>query len=154
MILFCHILAGAAIAAKIQIIPLALLLAFLSHYVLDFIPHWEYSIDNIFEKRWKAAKFDFLKILMDFGFGILLIFIFSKNQPIILAGAFFAILPDGLTLIGLLLPNNLLKIHDKFHRELVHCSKKIFFKENKILFFAGIFSQILVSILATSFLLF
>ena len=35
MILTCHLLAGAAIASKIGIIPLALVLAFLSHYFRD-----------------------------------------------------------------------------------------------------------------------
>ncbi len=154
MILFCHILVGAALMAKIQIIPLALVLAFLSHYFLDFIPHWEYSIDNILEKQWKKAKSEFLKGALDFGLGILLIFIISKNSGIILAGAFFAVLPDGLTLLSLLLPNKVLTIHDKFHRKLVHYPKKISFKENKTLFFLGILSQILVSILAIFFLIF
>ena len=154
MILFCHLLVGAAIAAKIQIIPLALVLALLSHYVLDFIPHWEYSIDNILEKRWKKAKLDFLKGALDLCLGILIIFAILKNQPIILAGAFLAVLPDGLTLLNLLLPNKILSIHDNFHRELVHYSKKISFKENKNLFMFGILSQISVSILAIFFLIF
>ena len=154
MILFCHLIVGAALMAKIQIIPLALFLAFLSHYFLDSLPHWEYSVDNILEKQWKKAKLDFLKGALDFGFGILIIFAISKNQPIILAGAFLAVLPDGLTLLSLLLPNKLLKIHDNFHRELVHYSKKISFKENKTLFFLGILTQILVSIAALFFLIF
>ena len=167
MILFCHLLVGAAIAAKIQILPLALIFAFLSHYVLDFIPHWEYSIDNIFKKQWKKAKFDFLKISLDFGFGILLIGLINHISsvisasspiglinPILLVGAFFAILPDGFTLLSILLPNKVLSIHDKFHRKLVHRYKKISFKENKKIFLFGIFTQISVSILAILFLLF
>jgi hypothetical protein len=164
MILFCHLLVGAAIAAKIQILPLAIILAFLSHYVLDFIPHWEYSVNNILSRQWRKSKFDFLKVALDFGFGILLIFIFSKTSGIILAGAFLAVLPDGFTLLNLILPNRLLKIHDKFHREYFLRSLKSPSKstrldfsrslENKILFLFGIFSQILISILAIFLLIF
>ena len=152
MILFCHILVGAALMAKIQIIPLALVLAFLSHYVLDFIPHWEYSVDNILKKQWRKTGFDFLKVALDFSLGILIILAISKNQPIILVGAFLAILPDGFTLLSLLLPNKLLKIHDIFHRNIVHRFKKIPLAENKTLFFFGILSQIFVSALAILFL--
>lgn len=172
MILFCHLLVGAAIAVKIQILPLALIFAFLSHYVLDFIPHWEYSVDNIFKKQWKKAKFDFLKVVLDFGAGILLIVFINHISPIchigyispikpvglinpvLLACAFFAIIPDGLTLLSLLLPNKILSAHDKFHRDLVHYHKKISFRENKIFFVLGILTQILVSVIAIFFLVF
>lgn len=148
MLLICHLLVGAAVAVKIQTAPLALILAFLSHYLLDFVPHWEYSIDNILESRWRKTKYEFLKVALDFCLGLLLVFIFAKGQPIIFASAFLAVLPDGLTLVGLILPNKLLNLHDAFHRKIVHYFKKEQFRKNKILVFLGMLSQILISILA------
>ena len=146
MILTAHLLAGAAIASKIQPAPLALFLAFLSHYFLDLIPHWEYSIDNIKGKRWGKSLFDFLKVGLDILAGVLLIFLFSENQPIIYAGAFLAIFPDGLTLFGLIFSNKLLEHNDDFHNK-IH-----FLKDIKIPLFWEIFSQALVGGLAILFL--
>lgn len=137
MILTCHLLVGALIAAKIEIIPLALLLAFLSHYLLDFIPHIEYSVKNIKEKNWGKSLPDFLKIILDISSGILLIFIL-KNQPIVFIGAFLAISSDGINLLNLILPNRLLKAHYDFHRK-IH-----FLKNKKISPFWRILSQVLV----------
>jgi len=77
MILLVHLLFGALIGQKILNPVLAIVLAFLSHYFLDFFPHIEYSIKNISEKRWKKSLPDFLKIFLDLAAGIILIFIFS-----------------------------------------------------------------------------
>jgi hypothetical protein len=152
MMLFCHILAGAAIAAKINIPLLAFSLAFLSHYILDCVPHWEYSIDNILSKQWKQSKKEFLKGGVDFLFGILLVFALVKNQPIVYIAVFFAILPDGLTLINLLFPNKFLTILGNFHKK-THWFKKEPFSKSKIIFISGILSQVLISILAVKILL-
>lgn len=148
MLLTAHLLTGAVIASKIHPTPLALALAFLSHYFLDAIPHSEeYSIKNIRGKRWKKSALDFLKVGADICFGILLILLFSKNQPIIYAGAFSAILADGLTLFGLIFSNELLKHNDDFHQK-IH-----FLKHKKIPLFWKIFSQLAIIILAIFFLL-
>lgn len=147
MVLTVHLLTGAALASKIQPAPLALVLAFLSHYFLDFLPHPDYSIKNIKKKRWNKSYSEFLKVGVDICFGVLLIFIFSKNQPIIYAGAFSAILADGFTLLGLIFSNNFLRHNDNFH-EKIH-----FLKHKKISPFWGIFSQVAVTFLAIFFLL-
>lgn len=147
MILIYHLLIGAAIAVKIKIIPLALLFAFLSHYLLDSIPHTDYSIKNIKEKKWKKCFPDFLKATLDISLGVLIISIFSKNQPIIFVGAFFAILSDGLNILNLIFPNRLLKIHDNFHYK-IH-----FLKNKKISLFWRIFIQFLIILIAVYFLL-
>ncbi len=147
MILFCHLLVGALIAAKIKIIPLALLLAFLSHYILDFIPHTEYSIKNIKGRNWRKSILDFLKVTLDISLGVLLILIFSKNQPIIFIGALFAVLDDGFSLLGLIFPSRLLKIYYDFQRK-IH-----FFKSKKISLFWRIFSQVLTILTVVYFLL-
>lgn len=147
MILTVHLLTGAALAAKIKFSPLALILAFFSHYILDLIPHWEYSIKNIKGKRWGKSLPDFLKATIDFSSGILLIFIFSENQPIIYAGALIAILTDGFTMIGLILSNEWLRTHDDLHQK-IH-----FLRDKKVPSFWKIFSKILVAGLAIFFLI-
>ena len=143
MILTAHLLSGAAIVAKTQNPFLGFLFAFLSHYFLDLLPHQEYSIENIRKlqghplksqktfpffflskdtiKLWKESFFDFLKVALDFSLGVLIIFILSENLLLSLSGGFFAVLPDGLTFLSIILPKNkLLKKHYFFHREKVH----------------------------------
>ncbi len=145
MIATPHLLVGAAIVSKIKFLPLAFFLAFLSHYLLDFIPHWEYSFENIKERRWRNSFGDFLKVALDTSFGLLLIFIFSKNWPLALVGGFFAILSDGPMVINLILLNKSLKslkifedFHQKFHYP----------KNKKISPFWGIFSQVVIVLIA------
>ena len=170
MILTCHLLAGAAIAAGIPNFALGLLLAFLSHYFLDLIPHREYSVGNIFEKRWRKSRFDFLKAFLDFSLGVLLIFILSKNFIPALLGGLSALLPDGLVLLYLIFEEtgpqpfptseqesrlffsikkrgfNLLKQLREVHLR-VH-----FWKNKRIPLFWKIQSQVLVIVLAIIFL--
>ncbi|MBZ9572590.1 hypothetical protein KJA17_00125 [Patescibacteria group bacterium] len=146
MILTPHILVGATLASKIKFLPLALGLAFLSHYFFDFLPHLEYPIKNIQRKNWNKSFLDFLKVFLDISVGLFLVFILSKNLPLAMAGGFFAILPDGFILLGLILPNRLLKIHYSFHQ-------KIHFPESKkVPLFWGIFSQVLAMFVAIYFL--
>ncbi len=153
MILFCHILVGAAIAVKLDMPCLSFLLAFLSHYVLDCLPHWEYSIYSISSKQWRNTGKEFLKGIIDFSLGMLLVFALVKNQPIIFIAALFAVLPDGLTLLNLLFPNKFLTALSKFHKK-THWFKKFPFAENKIIHISGILSQVLISILAVLILIF
>ena len=80
MILLVHILFGAVIGSAIKNIPLAIVLAFLSHHFLDLLPHIEYPIKNIEKKQWRKAMPDILKVILDFSLGILLILILDRNQ--------------------------------------------------------------------------
>ena len=137
---------------KLNMPCLAFLLAFLSHYVLDCAPHWEYSIDNILSKQWKKAKIDFLKGGIDFWLGILIVFALVKNQPIIFIAALFAVLPDILTLFVLLFPNKFLTILSNFHKK-THWFREAPFAKSKIIFILGFLSQISVSIWAIAILL-
>lgn len=147
MILTPHLLAGAAIASKVQPVPLALLLAFLSHYLLDLLPHGEYPINNIQEKKWKKSLVGFLRVGLDASFGGLLVLLFSDNIPVIFAGAFLAVLPDGFNFLNLVFPNSVLKIQKRIHH-------RIHFPETKkIPLFLGILSQIAVGVLAIFFLM-
>ncbi len=145
MLLTPHLLVGAAIASRINL-PLGLVLAFLSHYLLDFFPHSEYSIKNIQQKLWGKSLPEFLKIFLDISIGVFLIFIISKNFFLAGTGGFFAILPDGLIFLGLIFPNKLLKLHHTFMRK-IH-----FFKDKKISLFWEIFCQSLIIVAAIYFL--
>ena len=136
MIAICHLLTGAVIATKIESITLVCIFAFLSNYCLDFIPHIDYG------KKWRPSFLDFLKITIDCSLAFFLILIFSNNQPIIFVGAFFAVLSDGFSFLSLIFPNDLLKLHDRFHRK-VH-----FLGNKKIPLFWRIISQVVVVIIA------
>ena len=148
MILTAHLLTGAVLATRIKFLPLSLLFAFLSHYVLDFLPHQEYSIKNIFEKRWRKSFFDFFKVALDISFGVLIILILSKNQPLALIGGFFAILADGLTLLFLIFPKDkFLERHYNLHQNRIH-----FVEKKKVSQFWGILSQVIIIFIAIFFL--
>ncbi len=147
MILAIHFLIGAAIVLKIKFLPLALILAFLSHYLLDTLPHWEYSIENIKQKKWKNSFKDFLKIALDLSLGVFLVFLFSEKFFLALIGGLIAVLPDAFVFLNLIFSNKLLEIGRVFHQ-------KFHFPEDKKIFpLWGIFSQIIIISLAIFFLL-
>ncbi len=127
----------------IKNIPVAIIAAFLSHYFLDLFPHVEYNIENIQKKQWKRALPQVLAVLLDFLTGILIISLLSGGQAIIYICAFFAILPDGLTLLKSAIKISILKKHNKFHQEKVH-----FLKHKKISNFWRISSQVLAVIIS------
>ena len=143
MILFVHMLFGAAVGSSVNNIPLAIILALLSHYLLDFIPHIDYPLKDTDKKNFILMLPNILKIALDFGSGILLIFLFSKNHPIIYVCAIAAILPDGFTVLNALMPNKILKFHSKLHPEKVH-----YFKDKKISNFWRISSQVAVAVIS------
>ena len=170
MILLAHLLFGAVIGSLVKNIYLAVILAFLSHYLLDILPHIEYPIENIHpvkyreavispkaklfdwvkEKQWKRAIPQIITVILDFLAGILLIILLSKNYPIIYACAFFAILPDGFTVLNIIFPTKFLEPFQKFHQK-IH-----FLKNNsstssgqiKISNFWRISSQIIVAFIS------
>jgi hypothetical protein len=142
MILTPHMLLGAVIASKIGYAPLAIILAFLSHYLLDMLPHIEYPIKNIQNKQWVKSLPDFFRVALDFFTGLLIIYFFAGWQIIVFAGALFAILPDAFNLLNLAFSNNFLKKHNNFH-EKIH-----FLKNKKISVFWRITSQVLVVVIS------
>lgn len=150
MILTPHLLLGAAIGSKISNPFLALPMAVLSHYFLDSLPQKEYSIRNIQERRWNKALPDFLKVFSDIFIGISLIVLFSDNSPAMLASAFLAILPDGITLLGRIFSQNkLIILHQKFHQAVNNICDS---ENTKIPAFWGILSQVMVVLTAIFFL--
>lgn len=154
MILFIHMFIGAVIATKIGFLPLVLVLAFLSHYFLDFLPHNEYSVKNIKERRWEKSTLDFSKLGLDSIIGLILILFIQDlteiNYLVLFVAAFFAILPDVLSVLTYwLFPNNkTLKYHSVFHLNYIH-----YFKKKKISIFWRIISQILIIFLGFAILI-
>jgi hypothetical protein len=143
MIITTHLLFGASIGNIIQNPFLAIFLAFLGHYLLDAIPHNEYSIKNIAQKNWRKSFPDFLKVFLDFLVGIFLIYILSEKTFIIFVSAFFGALPDTFSFLTLLIKNKFLEKHKIFHQEKIH-----FLKYKKISFFWRLLSQILIVVLS------
>jgi hypothetical protein len=137
MILLVHLLFGALIGQKISNPLLAIILAFLGHYFLDFIPHIEYP-NNVSQG---IRRRDIVKVLADFISGILLIMLFSENRPIIYVSALFAILPDIIYASKFFWSNRLIRTHERFHDK-IH-----FLGNKKIPMFLRIFSQVIVVIL-------
>jgi hypothetical protein len=148
MISTCHILVGAAIASKIPSIPLGLAAAFFSHYLIDFIPHYEYPINQIRNRRWLRSIFDFLKITLDLFLGFALIFLFAKPNIWLFAAAILAIVPDGFTLLQIIFPENkLLKKIRAWHSKVNEISEK-----KKIPASLGILLSLIVALIALLFL--
>ena len=139
MILIVHIIFGSAIGSLVNNVPLAIISAILSHYALDLIPHLDYPVKNFSEKQWRKSLPEFSRIFFDFFAGILLIYLFSKNQPIIYICGFIAATPDALTALKYAFPGNkILEAHYRLHEKL-H-----FLKNKKISNFWRILSQAVV----------
>jgi len=97
VILTPHLLVGAAIGSKIKNYWAIFIIALISHFVLDAIPHWEYVIKIV-----GVSGNEFLAItveaLLDILVGVSVISLLLKHSRLAkpaLIGAFFAILPDG-----------------------------------------------------------
>ncbi|MEK7565661.1 MAG: hypothetical protein AAB506_01285 [Patescibacteria group bacterium] len=92
-----HAIVGAAIASKIPDLRIALPLAFLSHFVLDKLPHW----DVMTEADHNDHKAIFIKSSLDVFLGLISVFIFanltnSTNWTNLFLGSFVAQFPDWL----------------------------------------------------------
>ena len=106
MTLTPHAIVGAAIASTIPDQPLlGFSLAFLSHFVLDAIPHWDYKLSSMTEDKANKINnnmkigrdfyFDLLKIGPDFSLGLILAYLLFAN----LVGALGAVFPDLLQFV-------------------------------------------------------
>ncbi len=96
MLLLAHVTTGAILGEKIANPWLVCILAFGSHFILDWIPHWSYEIPKRFDPR------EFLRIMPDLAAAAVIFIVFLYGYPDqwlnIVLGAFFASLPDALTL--------------------------------------------------------
>lgn len=86
-----HLLVGAAIVKIVPVPAISLPLAFLSHFVLDSIPHWDGSPKAPFNTKTTFG------IIVDYAIGISLVYLATvgmENQYIVWLGAFLGTLPD------------------------------------------------------------
>ena len=149
MTLTTHAIVGAAIVALTPTHPeLGLALAFASHFVMDAIPHWSYTVlsDSMNTSGSGKMVFDKLFLLDVFrigsdaalGVGLsLLLFANMQNYILIALGAMTAILPDALQFVYSKFKHQPLIALQKFHTW-IHFGHKI---DNPTV---GIFSQILI----------
>lgn len=120
MIITPHLLAGAAIGSMVHNYWLAAVLALMSHFILDVIPHADYDIPALKRKIGgsKELFFDLAKICVDFLLGFLMIIFLTKNYTdvsYVLTGMFFGILPDIFSFLGFVFNFRFLKTFYKYH---------------------------------------
>jgi len=139
-----HLLVGAAIAHAVSEPTIALPLAFMSHFVLDATPHWDGSPHAPFSKKVIGA------VVADYAFGMTLIYALTlgnSNQPIVLAGAFLATLPDFIMAFSKHIESPIIKL--PFVKAFNHYHSHIQFN---VKLFQGFLTGVATSIAAIVFL--
>src|SRR4030042_5884789 len=99
MLLPPHILFGAAIGSKIASPAAVFSLCFITHYLLDALPHYEYDISGLKGKSAKKIIIDLLQVGVDFSIGISLALFLVWNSPMrttAILGMLSALVPDML----------------------------------------------------------
>jgi hypothetical protein len=140
MILTTHATVGAAAALAFKNKPwLGLILAFISHFVLDAIPHWHYPIRYL-KRELKNSKGalpalnggvirDLALIGVDFALGMGISALAGlrfapENFPLVLIGAALGTLPDLLQLLYYLFPAFPFTQIQRFHLR-IHSGKRL-----------------------------
>lgn len=135
MILSTHAIIGGAIGQTIPDSPLlALLFGFISHFLLDAIPHWDYRLESLDRNESKPLATtirldrslcrDLVRLGIDTGGGLIIVwlsagappfFIFSDFWLAVLAGAAGALLPDLLQFVYFRSPREPFRSLQRFH---------------------------------------
>jgi len=131
MILSVHAIFGAAVASLVPNHPvIGFGLGFVSHFVLDAIPHRDYELISVdCDYTGKAKPIDLImnkfKLIRDVllasfdalvGLCLAFLFFFDQVHPwLFLAGALGALLPDGIVFLYLLLQHKSLNYFFNFH---------------------------------------
>ena len=127
MIIFPHLLIGAAIGLKFHNPWAIFILALASHFIADRIPHWEYLSKKLKDLNKKELFVFLLKVAIDSLLGLLLLFCLLKEQnswPYAIFGAFISALPDFPLLLVRFFPRvKWLIYYQKFH-EANHLKQK------------------------------
>lgn len=154
MILFPHMLAGAIIGAKTQNWGLIFILAILSHYFFDLLPHWDYleKDEKIHQFSRKRLFYFVSEVIIDLALGAGSIWLlFSKDLssawPYIIWGVFWGIFPDGLLLLTDLTKEKIkiLVKHQKFHQQIQY-----FGKNKKAPFWLGLTVELIIILILIS----
>ena len=141
MTLTAHAITGAALASLVPDQPLVgFAVGFISHFVLDAIPHWDYKLsskkedgnnhmndDMVINKNFIK---DILKISFDgilgllFAYFIFVFFILNFLPLLFLSGVIGAMMPDALQFVYMKWRHEPLISLQKFHLW-IHADKKI-----------------------------
>jgi hypothetical protein len=146
MILSVHAIFGAAVASLVPNHPVfGFGFGFVSHFVLDAIPHKDYKlisleadannkpklINNIYRKFSLARDIILVSVDALIGFILAFLLFFNPDYPIIFfLGAFGSLLPDFLTFLYLIIRHKSLQLFFNFHVMTVH--SKFILKLNQI----------------------
>lgn len=111
-----HTLVGVAVASAVRQPVLALPMALGSHFLLDYIPHWDPDIDHPRRGLIVLLAVDSVTALVS---GSLIAWHF--HSPVMFFSAFFAVLPDLLSMPHFFfgtpdLAKNVLRWQNKYHR--------------------------------------
>src|SRR5437868_4335098 len=90
-----HAATGALIAVVIKNPAVALPAAFLSHFVIDILPHWDFKFKGG-PREMQAGRL--IDINLALIFLIIIIAVYHGPAGLILAGGLLAILPDAIFL--------------------------------------------------------
>lgn len=119
MFLTVHTIAGAAIANFAPNIFLAFIGGFLSHFLLDMIPHGDEKLNIPKDKKeqiFRLIKFTALDLVIVFLlFATLLRPLLLAKPLIIITGVFASMLPDFLMAIHILMPSVFTRAYSKIH---------------------------------------
>jgi hypothetical protein len=149
MTLATHAVVGGAVASLFPSHPIiAFVVGFLSHFVLDAIPHWDYKLLSAYINPNKVDKnfgLDLLHVGTDMILGILITLLIwhpiSVSQlEILFLGIFGGVLPDFLQFVYLRFPHQPMILIQKFH-DFMHAKHEL---ANRPLI--GIFLQIILMI--------
>ena len=127
-----HALVGMAVVTLIPNPLISLPLAFISHFIVDMLPHWNWKPDT--------RPLSLLGIILDLILlEIIAVYLIARSsQPIILAaGSFFAILPDLLEA-----PYIFLGFENKYLQKLLKFQKSL---QNNVSVLPGILTQVLLA---------
>lgn len=144
MFYFVHLLVGGLIGKYFPNIYFVIIASFIIHFILDILPHWDGFWDKKNYKKNYGKKIPKKTLIIEFtdiAITILLfIWLINFHNSLILIGGFFCILPDILKLFYLtpLKNYNFYKKYLAFHTKI----------QNDANFFAGISTQIIISLIA------
>lgn len=134
-----HLLVGATVGSLTPNPFAAFIAGFLSHFIMDMIPHYDWKPIG-----WKLKMLTFI----DFFFGAALLFYLTKNSVhpfVIWAGAMGGVFPDILAA-----PYYLLNMRVNFLEPLRRIHGKA--QKIKVSTFAGVLTQVITLIITTWFL--
>jgi len=150
MFWFIHALLGGVIGLHFHSVILIILIAFISHFLLDMLPHWGIGFDIEHFKEFYEAKITkkiFFFALFDAFLTLLLLSLFYHeiHSKLFILGAFASLLPDMVS-IGYLTRIK----HRKHYKRYLKFHSKI---QRDADFMFGMFTQIIIFIILLYILL-